>query len=70
MDVVIDQQITILQVLPLRDTVGSDQQINLSLLWHGADLVPVFGARGEVGEDLIEVCLAKGGAVGFGASRD
>ena len=62
-DVVIDEVIAVLKVLALGNAIRGDEQINLTVLGHGRHLVAVFGARGKVGEDLVEVRFAKRGVV-------
>ncbi len=62
-DVVIDEEIAVLEVLALGDAIGGDKQVNFLRLRHGRHFVAVFGARGEVGEDLVEIGLAECGVV-------
>ena len=61
-DVVIDEEIAILKVLPFADAVGGDEQINFAL--GGELLAAFFGARGERSENAGEVG-ADGGQRGF-----
>src|SRR3989442_373443 len=67
MDVVIDKEITVLEVLAFGNAVGGDEQVNLAFLWQRRDFGAVFGTRRKVGEDLIEVGLAEGRAVATAA---
>ena len=62
-DVVIDEVIAVLEVLALGDAVGGDEQVNLLRLRHGRHFGAVLGARGKVGEDLVEIGLAECGVV-------
>ena len=57
-DVVVQHGVAVLQVLPLGDAVGGDQQIDLVRVGVRA----AAGARGEVGEDGVEIVGAAGGA--------
>ena len=66
-DVVVDEVIAVLKVLALGNAVRGDEQINLAVLRHGRNLVAVLGARGKVGEDLVEVGLAERGVVATAA---
>src|SRR6185312_13423719 len=63
-DVVVDEVVAVLQVLAFGNAVGGDQQVDFAILRHGLHLDPLFGAWGEVGEDVGEVGLAEGAAVG------
>ena len=67
-DVVIDQQITVLQVLALRDAIGGDQYVNLTVLRHLGHLGALLGARCKVGQYLVELRRTKRGAVGTGTA--
>ena len=62
-NVVIDEQIAVLEVLALGNAIGGDKQVNLLGLRHGGHFGAVFGARGEVGQDLVEIGLAERGVV-------
>ncbi|MNC33516.1 hypothetical protein D3C75_819100 [compost metagenome] len=53
-DVVVDEVVTVLQVLALGDAVGANQQVDLSR-FVGQDNGLFFGARREEGEQLLEV---------------
>ena len=71
-DVVIDQIIAILKVLPLTNAVGGDEEVNFTLLGHGGNLVSVLGTRGKVGKDLVEIRFSESGVIspGTGNERD
>ena len=45
--------VAVLKVLSLADAVRGDEEINLAVLRHGRNLGTVFGARGEVREDIV-----------------
>ncbi len=62
-DVVIDEVIAVLKVLPFRNTISGDEQINLTILRHGWHLVALLGTRREVSEDLVEFRFAERGLV-------
>ena len=53
MDVVVDQPVTILQVLTLRNAVGGDQQVDLT--FRGEIFGPFLGARRKRGEDRYQI---------------
>ena len=44
-DVVVDEVVAVLKVLPLADAVGGDEEVYLTLLRHGGNFGAVFGAR-------------------------
>jgi hypothetical protein len=62
-DVVVDEVITVLEVLAFRDAVRGDEEVDFTRLRQGGDFVAPLGARREIGEDLVEGGSAKGGAV-------
>ena len=62
-DVIIDQIVTILQVLAFRNTVSGNQQVNLIVLRHVAHFCPLFRPWGKVGQDGCIVSFAKACAV-------
>ena len=57
-DVVVEHSVAVLQILPLRDTVGSNEQINFSVRAVAA----LACAWGKVGQDGVEVIIAESGA--------
>ena len=56
MDVIVDQVVAILKVLPLGYAVGADQDVQLSRI-IGHDLVLLFGAGGKERQDGLEVIV-------------
>ena len=68
-DVVVDEIVAVLQVLAFGNAVGGDEEVYFAILRHGLHLAPLFGAWSEVGEDVGEVSLAEGAAVGACAAR-
>ena len=63
-DVIVDQEVAVLQVLALADAVCGNQDVDLAVLWHRLHLASLFGAWREVGEDVAELGMAEGAAVG------
>jgi hypothetical protein len=61
-DVIVHEVIAVLQVLAFRDAVRGDKEIYFTLLRHSRDFAAPFGARGEIGEDVVEGGSAKRGA--------
>jgi hypothetical protein len=62
-DVVVDEVIAVLEVLAFGDAIRGDEEVDFTLLRQGGDFVAPLGARGEIGEDVVEGGSAKGGAV-------
>ena len=66
MDVVVDDGIAILQVLPLRDAIGSNQQVNVRIAGVAVRIRPGFGRPAvagdgrKVGQDGVEIVVAHG----------
>ena len=68
-NVVVDEVITVLEVLPFADAVGRDEQVDFARLRQGGNLRAVFGSRGEIGEDLVVGAVTQSGA-GITATAD
>lgn len=68
-DVVVDEVIAVLEVLAFGDAVRGDEEVNFTLLRHGGDFVAPLGARGEIGEDVVEGGCSQSGA-GVAAAAD
>ena len=57
-DVVVDHSVAVLQVLPLRDAVGGNQQVNVGRAGGGRIRPAAAGHGGKVGEDGVEIVVA------------
>lgn len=64
-DVVVDEIVAILKVLALRNTVGSDHDVDFAVLRHRLYLRALLGSWREVCENLRELSLAEGRTVRF-----
>ena len=58
-DVVVDEQVAVLQVLPFRNAVGRDQHVDFRVLRKVRLFGAAFRARAEVGENLVVVRAAQ-----------
>lgn len=68
MNIIVDEVIAVLEILPFGNTVCGDQNIQIRRIVL-YEKIPFFGYRGEAGKDRIQIAMEiwDGGAAVYGA---